>query len=179
KKAEEQAHLLKVKEHLSRGMLPDLNLEPVGQSAAINRLRALIRKVARTDATVLIQGESGAGKEFAARALFAQSPRAGGTFIKVDCAATSEKLLDATLFGSGSVASGSKASRGTGSFELARGGAILLDEISLIPASVQAKLLGVLQKKEIDGAKGKRPLAIDARIIATTNRDPQDKAKRK
>src|SRR6266478_2406093 len=87
KKAEEQAHLLKVKEHLNRGNLPDLDTEPLGQSPAINRMRALIRKVARTDATVLIQGESGAGKEFAARALFAQSPRAGATFIKVDCAA--------------------------------------------------------------------------------------------
>jgi len=124
KKAEEQAHLLKVKDHLSRGNLPDLDTQPVGQSPAINRMRALIRKVARTEATVLIQGESGAGKEFAARALFAQSPRAGATFIKVDCATTPEKLLDATLFGSGSAASGSKASHCTGCFELARGGAI-------------------------------------------------------
>ena len=181
KKTEEQAHLLKVKEHLNRGNLPDLDTEPLGQSSAINRMRALIRKVARTDATVLIQGESGAGKEFAARAIFAQSPRAGATFIKVDCAAIPEKLLEATLFGSGSAAPGSKGSHcaGAGCFELARGGAILLDEISLIPPSVQAKLLAVLQKKEIDGARGKRPLAIDARIIATTNRHLEEQVKRK
>src|SRR5260221_1664774 len=100
RKAEAQAHLLKVNACFSQGFLPGPNSELLGWSPVLEHLRTLIRKVAPTQATVLIQGESGVGKELVARALFAQSPRAGAAFIKVDCAAVPESLLERELFGS-------------------------------------------------------------------------------
>jgi DNA-binding NtrC family response regulator len=178
KKAEAHAHLLKVNAWFSRRFLPGPNSELLGQSPAMEQLRTLIRKVAPTQATVLIQGESGVGKELVARALFAQSPRAGATFIKVDCAALPETLLERELFGPGHAAPRSSTSTGEGCFQLADGGTILLDEIGLISAPAQAKLLRFLQKQEIEGTNRKHPLHIDTRIIATTNRCLEEQVKR-
>src|SRR5437016_7500990 len=163
RKAEEHARLVKVAEHLSREGLS----EQVGRSPAIEQLHALVRKVARTEATVLIRGESGVGKELVARCLFAQSPRAAAPFIKFDCAVIPEARPE--LFGLAGRA---------GLFELAQRGTILLDEIALLAASAQATLLQVLRKQELEREKGKPPLAIDVRIIATTNRQLEEKVKR-
>src|SRR5207253_1495660 len=121
KKAEDYAHLLKVNQHLNRAGLLDSHYELLGHSPPMEQLRALIRKVACTHATVLIQGESGVGKELVARAILEQSPRTGAPFIKVDCAAIPEKDLDQELFGVGGLASRSGASKGEGAFELAHG----------------------------------------------------------
>jgi len=162
-KAEDHARLVKVAQLLSQG---PAGAEEIGHSPAIEQLRALVRKVARTEAIVLIQGESGVGKELVARSLFAQSPRASAPFIKFDCAANSDSAAE--LLGAPGRA---------GLLELARGGTILLDEIALLPASAQLKLFRVLEKREIDREKGK-PLAIDVRIIATTNRRLEENVRR-
>lgn len=129
------------------------------------------RQVAKSHASILIQGESGTGKELLARYIHSHSRRNLGAFVAVNCAALPEGLLESELFGhergafTGAV--GSKA----GKFELAHAGTLLLDEISEMPLSLQAKLLRVLQEREVDRLGGKKPLAIDIRVISTTNRD--------
>jgi DNA-binding NtrC family response regulator len=138
------------------------------------RMLALLeftRQVARSHASILIEGESGTGKELLARYIHAHSRREAGPFIAVNCAALPEGLLESELFGhergafTGAV--GSKA----GKFELANTGTLLLDEISEMPLALQAKLLRVLQEREVDRVGGKKPLPIDIRVISTSNRD--------
>jgi DNA-binding NtrC family response regulator len=148
--------------------------EFVTADARMLALLEFTRQVARSHASILIQGESGTGKELLARYIHSHSRRSGGPFVAVNCAALPEGLLESELFGhergafTGAV--GSKA----GKFELADTGTLLLDEISEMPLALQAKLLRVLQEREVDRIGGKKPLPIDIRVISTTNRDLRD-----
>ena len=169
KKAEEFTQLLRVNRFLSQEN-EDAGYELLGQSAAMDNLRQLIRKVARTLATVLIQGESGTGKELVARALYRESARANAPFIRVNCAAIPENLIESEFFGHEKGAFTGALTKREGRFELAHGGTILLDEISEISSNVQAKLLRVLQERELERVGGNRTIKVDVRVIATTNR---------
>ena len=169
RKADEFSQLVKVNQYLSQESDDD-ERDLIGRSPAMETLRSLIRKVARTQATVLIQGESGTGKELVARALYRESPRANAPFIKVNCAAVPENLIESEFFGHEKGAFTGAMTKREGRFELAHGGTILLDEISEISPSVQAKLLRVLQERELERVGGSRTVKVDVRVIATTNR---------
>ena len=132
---------------------------------------SLVRRVAPSDATVLIRGESGTGKELIARALHYASPRAAGPLVKVNCAALAESLLEAELFGHEKGAfTGAVASR-KGRFELADGGTLFLDEIGDLPPQLQVKLLRVLQEREFERVGSSRPIKVDVRLLAATHRN--------
>ena len=150
--------------------------EPAGAEfvTAHPRMLALLeftRQVARSHASILIQGESGTGKELLARYIHGHSRRHSGPFIAVNCAALPEGLLESELFGHERGAFTGAVGCRAGKFELAHGGTLLLDEISEMPLALQAKLLRVLQEREVDRVGGKKPLPIDIRVISTTNRD--------
>jgi DNA-binding NtrC family response regulator len=168
KKAEEFTQLVRVNRFLSQDQ--DAGYELLGQSGSLDNLRQLIRKVARTLATVLIQGESGTGKELVARALYRESPRTNAPFIRVNCAAIPENLIESEFFGHEKGSFTGALTKREGRFELAHGGTILLDEISEIPSNLQAKLLRVLQEREFERVGGNRTIKVDVRVIATTNR---------
>ena len=178
KKAEEHTQLVKVSQFLSHGEDED-GYDLLGQTAEMEQLRQLIRKVARTQATVLIQGESGTGKELVARALYRQSPRTSAPFIKLNCAAVPENLIESEFFGHEKGAFTGALNKREGRFELAHGGTILLDEISEISPQVQAKLLRVLQEREFERVGGNRSIKVDVRVIATTNRNLQESVEKK
>ena len=179
KKAEEHTQLVKVNQYLSHAEDEEAGYDLLGHSQAIEQLRQLIRKVARTQATVLIQGESGTGKELVARALYRQSPRSAAPFIKVNCAAIPENLIESEFFGHEKGAFTNAMTKREGRFELAHGGTILLDEVSEISPTVQAKLLRVLQERELERVGGKRTIKVDVRVIATTNRHLEESIERK
>src|SRR5258706_1930264 len=179
KKAEEHTQLIKVNQFLSHAEGEDSGYELLGKSGAIEKLRLLIRKVARTQATVLIQGESGTGKELVARALYRQSPRANAPFIKVNCSAIPENLIESEFFGHEKGAFTGALTKREGRFELAHGGTILLDEISEISPTVQAKLLRILQEREFERVGGNRTIKVDVRVISTTNRHLEESVERK
>ncbi len=170
RKAENFTQLVKVNQYFSREEDQAGGCELLGESGAMKGLRQLIRKVAPTQATVLIQGESGTGKELVARAIYRQSPRASAPFIKVNCAAIPENLIESEFFGHEKGAFTGALNKREGRFELAHGGTILLDEISEISPTVQAKLLRVLQERELERVGGTRTIKVDVRVIATTNR---------
>ncbi|MBC8095398.1 MAG: sigma-54-dependent Fis family transcriptional regulator [Akkermansiaceae bacterium] len=178
KKAEEFTQLLRVNRFLSQDT-EDAGVELLGQSPAMETLRQLVRKVARTLATVLIQGESGTGKELVARALYRESTRANAPFIRVNCAAIPENLIESEFFGHEKGAFTGALNKREGRFELAHGGTILLDEISEISPSVQAKLLRVLQERELERVGGNRTIKVDVRVIATTNRHLEQSVQKK
>jgi DNA-binding NtrC family response regulator len=178
RKAQEFSQLVKVNHFLSQESDDD-ERELIGHSPAMENLRSLIRKVARTQATVLIHGESGTGKELVARALYRESPRAEAAFIKVNCAAVPENLIESEFFGHEKGAFTGAMTKREGRFELAHGGTILLDEISEISPAVQAKLLRVLQERELERVGGNRTIKVDVRVIATTNRDLQQSVEKK
>jgi len=140
-------------------------------SPEMNQVQKLIRQVAPTDATVLIEGESGTGKEVIARELHEKSLRRDHPYIKVNCAAVPENLLESEFFGHEKGAFTGATLKREGRFELANGGTLLLDEITEISLALQAKLLRVLQEHEFERVGGTRTIRIDVRIIATTNRD--------
>lgn len=144
---------------------------PIAREPASLRLLELAARVARSESTVLISGESGTGKEVLARYIHQQSARAEQPFIAINCAAIPDNMLEATLFGheKGSF-TGAVASQ-PGKFEQANGGTLLLDEISEMPLGLQAKLLRVLQEREVERVGGRRPINLDIRVLATTNRD--------
>jgi DNA-binding NtrC family response regulator len=179
KKAEEFTQLVKVNRFLTQAESDESNTELLGRSPAMEQLRQLIRKVARTQATVLIQGESGTGKELVARALYRESPRHSAPFIRVNCAAVPENLIESEFFGHEKGAFTGALNKREGRFELAHGGTILLDEISEISPHVQAKLLRVLQERELERVGGSRTIKVDVRVIATTNRDLEQSVERK
>lgn len=143
----------------------------VGESRSIREICKLIGIAARSDTTVLVQGESGTGKELVAEAIHFHSMRSGGPFIKVNCAAVSDTLLESELFGHKKGAFTGAIRDQKGKFHLADRGTILLDEIGCMSLAGQAKLLRVLQEKEIEPVGGSMPTKIDVRIIATTNLD--------
>jgi two-component system response regulator FlrC len=145
--------------------------EPVASAAISVRLMDLARRVARSECTVLIAGESGTGKEVLARYIHRHSPRAEQTFVAVNCAAIPEHMLEALLFGwERGAFTGAQAAH-PGKFEQAQGGSLLLDEISEIPAALQAKLLRVLQEREVERLGARQSIALNVRVIATTNRN--------
>jgi len=141
------------------------------QSTKMRAVRDLVRKVAGTDATVLIRGETGVGKELVARAIHAASPRASRPHLKINCAALPEELLESELFGHEKGAFTGAHRQKPGRFELAQHGTLLLDEIGELPSSVQAKLLHVLQDGTFTRIGGVSPITSDVRLIAATNRD--------
>jgi len=134
----------------------------------------LAARVAKSAATVLITGESGSGKEMFARYVHAMSTRASGPFVAINCAAIPESLLEATLFGHERGAFTGALHSQPGKFEQSNGGTLLLDEISEMPLGLQAKLLRVLQEREVERVGGRKPIALDLRVLATTNRDMED-----
>jgi DNA-binding NtrC family response regulator len=178
KKAEEFTQLLNVNRFLSQET-DDCEHDLLGRSSGMENLRQLIRKVARTQATVLIQGESGTGKELVARALHRESSRANAPFIRVNCAAIPENLIESEFFGHERGAFTGALNKREGRFELAHGGTILLDEISEVSPSVQAKLLRVLQERELERVGGNRTIKVDVRVIATTNRNLEQSVEKK
>ncbi len=144
---------------------------PVAEEATSLQLLALAARVAQSDSTVLISGESGTGKEVLARYIHLQSRRASKPFVAINCAAIPDNMLEATLFGHEKGAFTGAIASQPGKFELAEGGTLLLDEISEMPLALQAKLLRVLQEREVERVGARKPVALDIRIIATTNRD--------
>ena len=146
----------------------------ISQDLLMKRVLEVAEAVARSEATVLIQGESGTGKELIARFVHASSPRSNQPFVAVNCAALPESLLESELFGHEKGAFTGAQNRKIGKFEMAHGGTILLDEISEMELALQAKLLRVLQEREVDRVGGKDPVSIDVRVLATTNRNLED-----
>jgi two-component system nitrogen regulation response regulator GlnG len=143
----------------------------IGRSSAMVEVFKEIGRVARTEMTVLLMGESGTGKELVARAVHANSARARAPFITVNMAAIPRDLMESELYGHERGAFTGAAERRPGKFELASGGTLFLDEIGEMPVELQAKLLRVLQEREIDRVGGSRPLPVDVRIVAATNAD--------
>lgn len=142
------------------------------------RILEVCEAVARSDATVLVQGESGTGKELIARLIHSASARANQPFVAVNCAALPATLLESELFGHEKGAFTGAQQRKIGKFELAHGGTILLDEISEMDLLLQAKLLRVLQEREVDRVGGRDPISIDVRVVATTNRNLDESVRR-
>ncbi|GAB4288089.1 MAG: sigma-54 dependent transcriptional regulator [Methylophaga sp.] len=149
----------------------------VAEARSSRELQALAKRVADSDATVLINGESGTGKEVLARYLHLQSGRADKPFVAINCAAIPENMLEATLFGYEKGAFTGASQAYAGKFEQANHGTILLDEISEMDLALQAKLLRVLQEKEVERIGGRKVLSLDVRVLATTNRILQDEVK--
>ncbi|HEV3271428.1 MAG TPA: sigma-54 dependent transcriptional regulator [Candidatus Methylacidiphilales bacterium] len=148
-----------------------------GRSELMQNILEMVKKVAQTHATVLIQGESGTGKEVVAHAIVQHSSRAQMPFIKVNCAAVPETLLESEFFGHEKGAFTGAVQRREGRFETANGGTLLLDEIAEIPLSLQVKLLRVLQEREFERVGGNKTIRVDVRLIASTNRDLQEEVK--
>jgi len=146
----------------------------IGTSPALQQVRQRIAQVAGTDATVLIGGETGTGKEVVARALHHASPRQGRALVKINCAALPAQLIESELFGHEKGAFTGAVERRIGKFELADGGTIFLDEVGELPLDLQAKLLRVLQEREFERLGGNRVLHTDARVLAATNRVLED-----
>jgi len=145
--------------------------DPVAVEDSSLELLQLARRVARADSTVLLCGESGTGKEVMARYIHRHSQRAAGPFVAINCAAIPENMLEALLFGHEKGAFTGAYTGMPGKFEQADGGTLLLDEVSEMDASLQAKLLRVLQEREVERLGGRRAISVDVRVIATTNRD--------
>ena len=143
-------------------------------SAPMQELLDLARRVARADSSLLILGETGVGKEWLARAIHAEGPRSGGPFVAVNCAAVPETLLESELFGHERGAFTGSVRTRRGQFELAHRGTLFLDEVADLPVHLQAKLLRVLEERRIQRLGAERPIPIDVRIMAATNRDLED-----
>ncbi len=162
---------LALREDLDRSSMFE---EVVGSSLPLKRVLAQVAKVAKTDATVLILGETGTGKELIARAIHKQSRRSTRSFIGVNCAAIPTSLIASELFGHEKGAFTGAVQRRLGRFESADGGTIFLDEIGELPAQAQIALLRVLQERELERVGSSRPLVVDVRVLAATNRDLED-----
>jgi Nif-specific regulatory protein len=164
-------HTILVREN--RGLKETLRISApiIGNSAALKQVNNMVNRVASSNATVLLLGETGTGKEITARQIHAASPRSDRPFIAINCAALPETLLESELFGHEKGAFTGAHAEKMGRFELADGGTIFLDEIGDIAMSIQVKLLRVLQEKEFVRLGGTRTISTDVRIIAATNRD--------
>ncbi len=159
--------------HIRKYELPDTGDSPgvVAVDPASKELFSMAQRVAQTDATVLLTGESGVGKEVVARFIHRQSSRKSGPFVAINCAAIPDSLLEATLFGYEKGAFTGAQQAQAGKFEQAQDGTLLLDEVTEMPMGLQAKLLRVLQEREVERVGGKKPVPLNIRIIATSNRD--------
>ncbi|MBM3738795.1 MAG: sigma-54-dependent Fis family transcriptional regulator [Acidobacteria bacterium] len=153
-----------------QGQLGDL----VGNSDAMQQVFSLVRQVAPSKAAVLINGESGTGKEVVARAIHKMSPRNGGPFVAINCAALPETLMESELFGHEKGSFTGAVERRAGCFELAQGGTLLLDELAEMPIGTQAKLLRVLEDSRVRRLGGAKEMVVDVRVVAATNRDPME-----
>lgn len=169
---EPPALISEVEKHLLS--MPDEDRsEVVAESAVMRQLFSLAGRVAQSEATVLITGPSGSGKEVLARYVHRHSKRSDGPFVAVNCAAIPETLLESTLFGHEKGAFTGASHAMPGKFEQAQGGTLLLDEVTEMPFALQAKLLRVLQERELERVGGSRTIKLDIRILATSNRDIQ------
>jgi len=159
-----------------RRYLPDQSDDPeiVAEDQATRKLAALARRVACTDATVMISGNSGTGKEVFAQLIHRHSARANGPFVAINCAAIPENMLEASLFGYEKGAFTGAYQARAGKFEQAQGGTLLLDEISEMDLGLQAKLLRVLQEREVERLGGREVIPLDVRVLATTNRNMRE-----
>ncbi|MEI7611303.1 MAG: sigma-54 dependent transcriptional regulator [Betaproteobacteria bacterium] len=160
-------------EHVARYRLPEAldDDRVIASDLASKNLFSLAMRVAQTDTTVLLTGESGVGKEVVARYIHNHSARHAGPFVAINCAAIPDSLLEATLFGYEKGAFTGAQQAQAGKFEQAQNGTLLLDEVTEMPLGLQAKLLRVLQEREVERVGGKKPVALNIRIIATSNRD--------
>jgi DNA-binding NtrC family response regulator len=179
-RAIQQNQLLKETERLHsqlsyRGILGDL----VGDSPCMKEIFSMIRQVAPTTASVLISGESGTGKELVARAIHNLSPRSGGPFVAVNCAALPESLMESELFGHEKGAFTGAVERRAGCFEQAQNGTLLLDEIGDMPIGTQAKLLRVIEESKVRRLGGTSDIPIAVRVLAATNRSPEQAVQNK
>jgi two-component system NtrC family response regulator len=150
---------------------PAGNEEILGDGPAMRRIFDTIRRVARTDVTVLISGESGTGKELVARAIHAKSPRRHRPFIAINCGAIPENLVESELFGHEKGSFTGAHTQRKGRLEMADGGTVFLDEVAELPPPVQVKLLRVLQERQLERVGGREVIPLDVRILAATNRD--------
>lgn len=160
--------------YVARYLLPTIEQNAdgvVAQDPRTSALLSLALRVAQSSATIMLTGESGSGKEVVARFIHRHSPRAGQPFVAINCAAIPEHLLEATLFGYEKGAFTGAAQSQPGKFEQAQGGTLLLDEISEMPLALQAKLLRVLQEREVERVGGRKAITLDIRLLATSNRD--------
>jgi formate hydrogenlyase transcriptional activator len=160
--------ILVLREEIDRSSMFE---EIVGSSKPIRQLLKQVEKVAPSDSTVLILGETGTGKELVARALHRRSKRANQPFIRVNCAAIPQSLIASELFGHEKGAFTGALRRRVGRFEAANGGTLFLDEIGELPMETQIALLRVLQEKEFERVGSNHPISVDVRVIAATNRD--------
>ena len=174
--ARAQDELARVESEVAHLRQDSLNLDGiVVQSEAMRRIAGLALRVAKVDATVLLTGESGVGKEVFARLIHKESPRVKGPFVKINCGAIPRELLESELFGyeSGAFTGAQRAGK-IGLIELAHRGTLFLDEIGELPLDMQVKLLHVLQDRTVTRVGATRPVAVDIRVIAATNRDLED-----
>ena len=178
-RASAQSQLAEETERLQRqlsnlGVLVDM----VGASPQMQQVFSIIRQVAPSKAPVLVSGESGTGKELVARAMHQLSPRRGGPFIAINCAAMPETLMESELFGHEKGAFTGALERRAGCFELAQHGTLLLDELAEMPSGTQAKLLRVLEDSRVRRLGGKSEISVDVRVVAATNRNVDDALKK-
>jgi transcriptional regulator with PAS, ATPase and Fis domain len=150
---------------------PETQPQLIGDHPLIQKINLLVKKVAATEATILIMGESGTGKELVARAIHTQSPRADGPFIPVNCGAIPAELLESEMFGHERGAFTGAVGQRAGMFQLANGGTIFLDEVGEMSATLQVKLLRVLQDREVRPVGADRVMRVDVRVIAASNKD--------
>ena len=175
----EHARYVEWLEGENQRLLEEINIEHdmVGESARMREVYQFVSKVAAADSTVLIRGESGTGKELVARAIHRNSKRASRPFVAINCAALTESLLESELFGHERGAFTGAIVQKKGKIEVADGGTLFLDEIGELAPTLQAKLLRVLQEREFDRVGGTKPIRVDIRLIAATNRNLEEAIK--
>ncbi len=175
----ENARRLQWLEQENLRLTTEINLEHnmVGESTPMKAVYQLLSRISPKDSTVLIEGESGTGKELAARAIHRNSPRSGKPFMAINCAAIPEGLLESELFGHERGAFTDAVAQKKGRLEVANGGVVFLDEIGELAPALQVKLLRVLQEREFERVGGTRPISVDIRLIAATNKNLEDAVK--